>query len=161
MPPDPNAVYAHRGTPAIQRMVEYAPATGSLALWVRHRDVDDGDGIAASNDGLTISYAQDFEHLSLVRQTGLVAHEVLHVALRHVPRYLELRRQHGDVDLELFNICADAIVNSTLKHLSWLEIAPEAILLEDLLAKVLGVREDPAKALLDWDLERLYRAVDD
>lgn len=161
MPPDPKAVYAHRGTPAIQRMVEYAPATGSLALWVRHRDTDDGDRIAASNDGLTISYAPGFEHLSLARQTGLVAHEVLHVALRHVPRYLELRRQHGDVDLELFNICADAVVNSTLKHLSWLEIAPEAVLLDDLLAKVLGVREDPAKALLEWDLERLYRAVDD
>lgn len=161
MPPDPSAVYAHRGTPAIQRMVEYAPATGSLALWVRHRDTDDGDGIAASNDGLTISYAPGFEHLPLARQTGLVAHEVLHVALRHVPRYLELRRQHGDVDLELFNICADAIVNSTLKHLTWLEIAAEAVLLEDLLAKVLGVREDLAKALLEWDLERLYRAVDD
>ena len=161
MPPDPNAVYAHRGTRAIQRMVEYAPATGSLALWVHHRDADGGDRIAASNNGLTISYAPGFEHLSLARQTGLVAHQVLHVALRHVPRYLELRRQQGDVDLELFNICADAIVNSTLKHLSWLEITPEAVLLDDLLAKVLGVREDPAKALLEWDLERLYRAVDD
>ena len=49
MPPDPSAVYAHRGTPAIQRMVEYAPATGSLALWVRHRDIDDGDGIPAED----------------------------------------------------------------------------------------------------------------
>ena len=159
---DPNAVYAHRGTPAVQRMVEYAPATGSLALWVRHRDVDDnGDEIAASNDGLTIRYAPSFERLSLARQTGLVAHEVLHVALRHVPRFLDLRRQLGDVDLELFNICADAIVNSTLAHLSWLEIDPRAVLLDDLLAKVLGIREDPAKALLEWDLERLYRTIDD
>lgn len=161
MPPERDAVYAHRGTPAIQRMVEYAPATGSLALWVRHRDVDDGDAVAASNDGFTISYAPAFERLSLARQTGLVAHEVLHVALRHAPRYLELRQQQGDVDLELFNICADAIVNSSLKHLSWLEMAPEAVLLEDLLAKVLGAREDPVKALLEWDLERLYRAIDD
>ena len=127
MQPESGGVFAHRGTPAIQRMVEYAPATGSLALWVRHQDVDEAESdVSASNDGLTIRYAPSFERLSLARQTGLVAHQVLHVALRHAPRYLELRRQLGDVDLELFNICADAIVNSTLKHLSWLEIAPEA-----------------------------------
>lgn len=162
MQADPNAVYVHRGTPAIQRMVEYAPATGGLALWIRHRDVDDdSDAIAAHNDGLTISYAPGFERLSLARQTGLVAHEVLHVALRHVPRFHALQRQLGDVDLDLFNICADAIVNSSLTHLSWLEISPRAVLLDRLLAEALGRREDPAKALLEWDLERLYRAVDD
>lgn len=162
MQPESGGVFAHRGTPAIQRMVEYAPATGSLALWVRHQDVDEAESdVSASNDGLTIRYAPSFERLSLARQTGLVAHQVLHVALRHAPRYLELRRQLGDVDLELFNICADAIVNSTLRHLSWLEIAPKAILLEELLFKVFGTSEDPTKALLEWDLERLYRAIDD
>ena len=29
----------HRGTRAVQRMVEYAPSTGGLALWVRHQDL--------------------------------------------------------------------------------------------------------------------------
>ena len=154
--------YSHRGTRAIQRMVEYAPATGSLALWVAHRDDDSIDrSVIASNDGAIIRYGPTFETLSLPRQTGVVAHEVLHVALRHVPRYLELRRQLGHVDLELFNICADAIVNSTLSHLDWLEIDPGALRLEDLLIKVLGASADTTRALLEWDVERLYRAVDD
>ncbi|MGF1466369.1 MAG: VWA-like domain-containing protein [Sandaracinaceae bacterium] len=166
MPPEQSGpargVYTHRGTRAIQRMVEYAPATGSLALWVRHRDDDSIDGaVVASTDGATIRYGPSFEALSLPRQSGVVAHEVLHVALRHVPRYRELSRQRGDVDLELFNICADAIVTSALSHLEWLEVDPHAVKLEDILTRVLRQREDTARALLEWDVERLYRAVDD
>ena len=156
------SVYAHRGTRAVQRMVEYAPSTGSLALWIRHRDVDAiAGGVLASNDGTRIHYAPGFEALPLARQTGLVAHQVLHVALRHAPRFIALQRQLGDVDLELFNICADAIVNSAISHLAWLELDPHAVLLEKLLAKSLSIHVDPARALLDWDLERLYRAIDD
>jgi predicted metal-dependent peptidase len=158
----PGAVYAHRGTRAVQRMVEFAPSTGSLALWIRHRDVDETEGrAAATNDGSTIFYDPAFENLSPARQAGLVAHQVLHVALRHAPRYLALQRQLGEVDLELFNICADAIVNSALSHLSWLELEPQAVRLETLLAKTLSIHADPDQALLEWDLERLYRAVDD
>jgi len=155
--------FGHRGTPAIQRMVEYAPSTGSLALWIHHRDTDAmaGPDIAACNDGRTIRYGPGFDRLPLPRQTGLVAHQVLHVALRHAPRFVALQRQLGDVDLELFNVCADAIVNSALNHLSWLELHPRALLLEDLLGKVLGTPQDAQSALLEWDLERLYRAIDD
>ncbi|MGF1511822.1 MAG: VWA-like domain-containing protein [Myxococcota bacterium] len=154
--------YVHRGTRAIQRMVEHAPSTGSLALWVHHRDDDRVAGdVVASTDGTTIRYGRSFERLSLSLQTGVVAHEVLHVALRHVARYKELQRQLGDVDLELFNICADAIVISALSHLDWLEVDQRAVRLEDLLREVLGTREDATRALLEWDVERLYRAIDD
>ena len=82
----------HRGTRAIQRMVEYAPSTGGLALWVRHQDLPAGDGAADApvrTDGCTIYYDSAFEALSLAAQTGLVAHEVRHSALRHPQRYLE------------------------------------------------------------------------
>ncbi len=157
-----SGVYTHRGTLAIQRMVEYAPATGGLSLWMHHCDDNRVDGkIIASTDGATIRYGPAFEKLSLSHQTAVVAHEVLHVALRHVPRYTELQRQLGDVDLQLFNICADAIVNSALSHLSWLTVEPRAVLLEDLLSKALDTEVDPTRALLEWDVERLYRAVDD
>jgi hypothetical protein len=155
------AVYTHRGTRAVQRLVEYAPSTGSLALWVGHRDVDGADApLGATNDGATISYGPAFERLPLTLQTGLVAHQVLHVALRHAPRYHELRSQVGDVDLELFNLCADALVNSALGHLSWLEL-DDGVRLEDLLRNALHIRQDAERSLLEWDLERLYRAIDD
>ncbi|NEX20824.1 hypothetical protein G3480_10955 [Thiorhodococcus mannitoliphagus] len=161
------AVYSHRGTRAIQKMVELAPATGGLALWMRHLDVDALDGrmlddqVLAANDGTTIYYGPEFEQLALSLQIGLVSHQVLHVALRHAQRMVELQRLIGDVDAELFNICADAIVNSALGHLSWLELPPRSVRLEDLLASALEIRQGAEAALLEWDLERLYRAVDD
>jgi predicted metal-dependent peptidase len=144
------------------RMVEFAPATGGLALWVRHENVPAGiDAPPATTDGATVRYGAAFEILDLEEQTGWVAHEVLHVALRHPQRFLDLQGLLGDVDLPLFNICADAIVNSTLGHLGWLRLPAGAVTLDELLARALGVREDVTTSLLEWDVERLYRAIDD
>ncbi len=152
----------HRGTRAIQRMVEFAPATGGLALWVRHQDLaPDPGAMPIATDGKVIFYGSAFEDLPLPLKTGLVAHEVLHIALRHVPRYLALRRVQGDVDLELYNRCADAIVNSTLGHLGWLALPRAAVTLERLLEQALGIEQEVGRALLEWDVERLYRAIDD
>lgn len=159
---DPPAQFVHRGTRAIERMVEFAPSTGGLALWVRHCDLPaDRDAPPVATDGLTVYYGASFETLTLPEQIGLVAHEVLHIALRHPQRFLDLQRLIGDVDLQLFNICADAIVNSTLGHLSWLELPRSAVLLDRLLASALDLEQDVEPALLAWDVERLYRAVDD
>ncbi len=161
-PINPNRIYSHRGTRAIQRLVEFAPATGGLALWVRHQDMDAAEGpLIAANDGATIYYGPAFEGLPLAVQTGLVAHQVLHVALRHPQRLPELRRLIGDVDPLLYNVCADAIVNSSLSHLSWLELPAGSVLLEELLAAALDIHQGVDRSLLEWDLERLYRAIDD
>jgi len=151
----------HRGVRAIQRMVEFAPSTGGLALWVRHEDSDDPAAPLVMTDGETLVYGPRFARLDLSEQTGWVAHEVLHIALRHPQRALELRRLLGDVDMRLFNICADAIVNSTLSHLTWLKLQPNAVYLDHLLAQALDRKQDVETALLEWDVERLYRAIDD
>lgn len=160
-------------------MVEYAPSTGGLALWIRHQDVEvlpvgvrhdpgtsagaeTGALLSAANDGRTIFYMPAFEALSLPLQIGQVAHQVLHVALQHVQRARALERLLGEIDPALFNLCADAIVNSTLGHLAWLELPSTAMTLEGLLASTLNRdQQRPAAALLEWDLERLYRAIDD
>lgn len=178
-----DSLHCHRGTRAVQKMVEYAPSTGGLALWITHQDVDalpvpprpptlrpegwkarwpdDPEPLAAANDGTRIYYAPAFEALPLPRQIGLVAHQVLHVALRHAQRYEALQRLLGDCDHALYNICADAIVNSSLSHLGWLELPPRAVLLESLLLTVLRQQRSAGAALLEWDVERLYRAIDD
>jgi predicted metal-dependent peptidase len=160
--------HEHRGLRAVQRMVEFAPSTGGLALWVRHHDLpvqesaaDDGDTPPVATDGDTLFYAKCFEQWPLDEQVGLVAHEVLHIALRHTQRYVDMQRLLGDVDLKLFNTCADAIVNSTLDHLSWLQLPKSAVRLQALLESVLGVFESVEKSLLEWDVEKLYRAIDD
>ncbi|MBB5045611.1 putative metal-dependent peptidase [Rhodopseudomonas rhenobacensis] len=160
--PDLSVLYQHRGTRAVQRMVEFAPSTGGLALWVNHHDLPvDTEAPAVMTDGNTVFYGVEFEVMPLEDQVGLVAHEVLHIALRHPQRFLDLRRQIGDVDLQLFNICADAIVNSTLGHLTWLRLPASSVYLDQLLGRVLQQKLDVEAALLEWDVEKLYRAIDD
>jgi predicted metal-dependent peptidase len=160
--PDKRLPGDHRGTRAIQRMVEFAPSTGGLALWVKHQDQPPGtEAPAVTTDGNALFYGASFESLPLAEQAGLVAHEVLHIALRHPQRYLEMQQLLGDVDLKLFTICADAIVNSSLSHLNWLRLPRGSVHLDQLLVTVLGVRQDAQAALLEWDVERLYRAIDD
>jgi hypothetical protein len=156
----------HRGTRGVQRLVEFAPSTGGLALWVHHRDLpaESPPGMKApvvATDGHTLFYAAGFERLSVELQAGWVAHEVLHIALRHAQRYVELRALLGDVDAQLFNVCADAIVNSALGHLAWLQLPATAVFLEKLVAAALSVDQSAESALLEWDVETLYRAIDD
>ncbi len=160
----PPALHCHRGTRAVQRMVEHAPSSGGLALWVRHEDAAPSPGTMRSpvtTDGHTLFYDASFERLPLEQQAGCVAHGVLHVALRHAQRFVALQERLGDVDLRLFNLCADAIVNSALSHLAWLRLPPQAVRLEQVLQAALGQTVDPAAALLAWDVERLYREIDD
>jgi predicted metal-dependent peptidase len=156
-----SAIGGHRGTRAIQRMVEFAPATGGLALWMRHVDTDEEGTPVVRTDGRSLFYTRGFEALSLPEQIGHVAHEVLHVGLRHPQRYCELVAQLGEVDLDLFNRCADAIVNSTLSHLGWLKLPKGAVLLDQLLQSVLAIEQPVEKSLLEWDVERLYRAIEE
>lgn len=162
------AQWQHRGVRALQRIVEHAPSSGALALWAAHADLPDppeprtGEPRApVLTDGRTLWYAPGFDALPLEEQCGCVAHAVLHVALRHVPRAQALRARLGDVDPALYNLCADAIVNSALAHLSWLRLPAGAVMLEQVLAQVLHLEQPAAQALLEWDVERLYRAVDD
>ena len=161
-----NGPYRHRGTRAVARMVEFAPSTGGLALWVKHQNFPDSHEFSASSpyvvtDGGTIFYTAEFEDLPLLDQVGHIAHEVLHIALRHPQRYLDLKQLLGDVDLPLFNLCADAIVNSALSHLTWLKLPPGSVYLDKLLKTSLQLDQPLDKALLQWDVETLYRAVDD
>jgi hypothetical protein len=144
-PADRHGQHEHRGRRAVMRLVEFAPASGSLALWVRHQDVDDvqageihnrkdseAHGLThgsshtapAWTDGQVIHYTPAFATLDLATQTGCVAHQVLHIALRHAQRFRALERRLGEVDLALFNRCADAIVNSTLAPAGWLALPP-------------------------------------
>jgi len=161
-----DAPYRHRGTRAVARMVEFAPSTGGLALWVKHQNATELQALLTSSpyvttDGCTIFYSAEFETLPLPEQVGHVAHEVLHIALRHPQRYLDLKHLLGDVDLQLFNICADAIVNSALSHLTWLKLPDGAVFLDKLLKSAMQLEQPVDKALLQWDVETLYRAVDD
>jgi hypothetical protein len=72
-----SAQHTHRGLDAVTHLLEHAPGTGGLALWMAHRDLDDDPdrGVAlVQTDGRTLFYAPAFEDLPLPRQVGWVAH---------------------------------------------------------------------------------------
>jgi predicted hotdog family 3-hydroxylacyl-ACP dehydratase len=165
-----DAAPRHRGQRAVQHIVEYAPHSGALVLWAHHVDLDDDAARAVSGDeraplltdGRCLFYRPAFEALPLPLQAGWVAHAVLHVALRHAQRAAALRARGIEVDARLFNLCADAIVNSALAPLAWLALPPHALRLETVLDSVLGQEAgDEASALAAWDVERLYLALHD
>ena len=45
----------HRGTRAIQHLVEFAPSTGGLALWVQHVDRTEPVAPPLATDGLPMN----------------------------------------------------------------------------------------------------------
>lgn len=147
--------HSTRAARALAHLGEVDPALAVLALWCRHRD---GDG-ATRTDGDTISYGPGFATLGLPEQVGLVAHHVLHVALRHSDRQAGLAERLGDgFDASLFGLAADGIINETL-ILAGHAVPRPAVLLTELLAEAGLPAQSPVAALERWDADRLAMAL--
>lgn len=146
------SLHSARAARALAHLAEVDPALAVLALWCRHRD---GDGTTRT-EGETITYGPAFATLGLPQQVGLVAHHVLHVALRHSDRQTALGQRLGaGFDPGLFGLAADAIVNETLL-LAGHALPRPAVTLSGLLAQAgLPCAEGPVAALGLWDAERL------
>ncbi|GAB5446816.1 MAG: VWA-like domain-containing protein [Gymnodinialimonas sp.] len=95
----------------------------------------------------------------LAEQVGLVAHHVLHVALRHSNRQAALAERLGTkFDATLFGIAADGLINETLV-LAGHAIPRPAILVTDLLQTIGETATSPMQALSEWDADRLAMAL--
>lgn len=148
-------LHSTRAARALAHLGEVDPALAVLALWCRHRD---GEG-ATRTDGDTISYGPGFATLGLPEQVGLVAHHVLHVALRHSDRQAGLAERLGDgFDASLFGLAADGIINETL-ILAGHAVPRPAVLLTELLAEAGLPAQSPIAALERWDADRLAMAL--
>jgi predicted metal-dependent peptidase len=145
---------------AIQRLVENSPGFGSLTLFAGHVDCDDGPALSWT-DGTNIYYPKSFTKLSLSEQIGVVAHEAMHIAFRHVQRFEQMRKHFGEIDHHLANIAADAIINQTLCGFSWLQLPGKPVMLVELLKEVLNEDWNPDEALAHWNLELLYKTISD
>lgn len=147
--------HSARATQAIAHLGEVDAALAVLALWCKHRD---GTGPTATK-GDVIRYGPGFDHLRLPEQVGLVAHHVLHAALRHSARSAALSERLGDsFDPELFTLAADGIINETL-ILAGHAIPRPAVTLTDLLAEAGMPEPSPIAALERWDADRLAMAL--
>lgn len=147
--------HSARAAQAIAHLGEVDAALAVLALWCRHRD---GTGSTAT-EGETILYGPGFNLLALPEQVGLVAHHVLHVALRHSARSAGLAERLGDAfDPSLFTMGADAIINETL-ILAGHAIPRPSVILTDLLAEAGLPALSAVTALEHWDADRLAMAL--
>jgi predicted metal-dependent peptidase len=170
--------HAHspRATLALQKLAELDPAFASLSLWCKHRNAKPVEALAVSEnadgtlvasrvtyelapaytDGSTIYYGSDFETFTLDEQVGLCAHELMHVAFRHVSRGKKLRDRLGaDYDSYVMNIAADAIINDTL-ILAGRKLPRTCVRIAELFKLALGESILPEDAIARYDAERLY-----
>lgn len=140
-----------RAARALAHLGEVDAALAVLSLWCRHRDGPE----ATETRGEVITYGPAFAALSLPEQVGLVAHHVLHVALRHSARAQGLAERLGArFDPDLFGLAADGIINETL-ILAGHAIPRPAVTLTGLLQAAGMTEPTPVAALERWDADRL------
>ncbi len=144
--------HATRAARALAQLPDADPALGVLSLWCVHRD---GTG-PTRTEGETILYGPAFPLLPVQEQVGLLAHHVLHVALRHGAREAEMAERLGDRhDRGLYALATDAVVNETLRRAGHAVPRPAAFLTE-LLATIDVETPTPDAALAEWDADQLY-----
>ena len=144
-----------RAVRALAHLGEVDATLAVLALWCRHRD---GTGTTRTA-GDVITYGPAFERLGLPQQVGLLAHHVLHVALRHSARQGGLAERLGArFDTSLFGLAADGIINETL-ILAGHAIPRPAVTLTALLAEAGLPAQSAVAALEEWDVDRLAMAL--
>ena len=165
----------HRGTRAVRRLVEYAPASGGLALWMRpprrrRAARERRRALRRARRGRLADRQRRHDDLVRAGVRGAIARGADRA--RRPPGAARRRSATcrasassaavlGDVDPELYNLCADAIVDAALSHLEWLALPPGAVSLDTVLERLLGESTGAGAALLRWDTESLYRAIDD
>lgn len=146
---------SQRAARALAQLGEVDAALAVLSLWCIHRD---GSG-ATRTTGDVISYGAAFDPLGLPEQVGVVAHHVLHVALRHSARAAGLAERLGaDFDPMLYGLAADGIINETL-ILAGHAIPRPAVILTDLLKVADLPAGSGVAALENWDADRLAMAL--
>lgn len=93
---------------ALMRIRGDHPFFGTLALFAEFRVSEDIE--TAATDGKALWFNPGFvDKQDTAQLCGLVAHELLHAALQHVPR----RRER---DAKLWNIAADIVVNGMIRQ---------------------------------------------
>jgi len=173
--------HSTRATVPLQKLAEVDPAFMSLSLWCKHRDTDgmdameirqgkDGEITAtptkvdfapAYTDGRTIWYGKKFADWTLDEKVGVCAHEIMHVAFRHVNRARKMRERLGNAfDNRIMNIATDAIINQTLL-LAGYTLPRPCIILTELFKEVWGETITAEDGISEYDAEKLYMRLMD
>ncbi|MDR0439905.1 MAG: VWA-like domain-containing protein [Candidatus Accumulibacter sp.] len=103
--PSPEEALAY----ALLKLSRREPFFSTLAFYLNPEFSDNPTLLTAATDGLRVWLNRDFfSALNLSEQTGLLLHEVMHIAFEHVFR-------RGDRDAKRWNIACDFVVNQMIK----------------------------------------------
>lgn len=174
-----NNAHSERATVALRKLAEFDPAFMSLSLWANHRDTDGEDQVGKTIDaegnieefrrkvefapaytnGRDIYYGTKFGTWSMENQMAVCAHEIMHIAFRHVTRGKALAMRFGNkYDPQIFNIATDAIINDTLR-LAGYRLPGNCIYLVELFEEVFKEKVTAEDAIGEWDAEKLYMRI--
>ncbi len=131
--------------------VTKSPGFAAIALWVPYVATDSPDFVAFTDGKRVLAGAPFWDDFVPLERAFILCHEILHVALRHVPRggfAFRTSRAHG----KLWNIACDAVVNRALSQMPWLQIPADAVVIEDVLSREL-LEQKPAAS---WSAEAIY-----
>lgn len=145
---------SQRAARALAHLPEVDPGLAVLAIWC---EMTDTDVVHTCTSGDTIRIGTAFETHPLQEQIGILGHHILHIALRHEVRLLEMQTRLGThFSTASYTLCADAIINEVLIRARHALPRP-AVVLSDLVESVLPETEKtPHDVLSIWDLDRLY-----
>ncbi|WP_299970256.1 VWA-like domain-containing protein [uncultured Roseobacter sp.] len=147
-------MHSVRASQALARLPEIDPAIAALALWCSYRDSD----WPTTTQGETIHLGPEFPLLPVSEQTGLMAHHVLHVALRHSARREAARERYGPhFRAEIYDLACDALVNEAL--LQGGHALPRPAVRAAEIVALLPADERPDNVLADLDSDKLYAVL--
>lgn len=128
-----------------------------ILLYVPALTAADAEHIAWT-DGRKMYFADGYFAHPPEEQVGIVIHEALHVALRHVQRGEALRLREGPAyDARRWNIACDAIVNHAIGGCRWSKLPAGAWYPESCSDRA-KLRERPAEL---WTAEEIYYEIQD
>lgn len=138
----------------IKTLLRYAvsksPGFAAIALWCPLA-LTENHYVAATN-GRTIRIGAHFFNYSEIERAAILVHEILHIALRHIPR-----AKKKNLEMRLWNLCTDAVINEAISQIAWLQLPDDAVRLHALL-EWRELQMTPAHL---WTSEKLYDYLKD
>ncbi len=131
--------------------VTKSPGFAAIALWVPYFASDTTDFVAFTDGKKVVAGEKFWSDFAPLERAFILCHEILHVALRHVPRGAFAYRASG-AHGQLWNIACDAVINHALGKMSWLQAPENGVKIE----RVLGCDALEKRPAASWSAEAIY-----
>jgi predicted metal-dependent peptidase len=141
---------------AVRSIINNNTGFGALALFVEIRLVSAGilktntslENFVAATNGKHLFLGDKFFTFNLKTQSGILVHEILHVAFQHCYRAGKMKALH-----EIYNIAADAVINEAISTIDFLSLPTDTINIRKIIPEAL-LKTKPAN---QWSTEQVYK----